>query len=235
MQNDVATQPERDALPPEELHDVTIVALASNDLESECIVDLLEESGIPTMNQRWNVRYGLLATNTEIRVPRVFAAQARAIIANFRANVAENRVVEAFDEANIAENLNDRQREPLIDRLHELSYSEKEVRDLVLIDLLVDWLAAETTDIQIANYLAVAGCTPVEAHELLVKVRKFRAYDLKDKLEKKMCSSYGVAALGAVGIIASLKFFGFFELALIVLVTGLGLAAHYKAKLRALS
>ena len=231
MQNDDSELPERDALPPKELHDVTIAATAMNAIEALGLVDLLEESGIPAMSRRSGLIYFGSLSGTDILVPRVHVVKARRIVEEFRTNATEKSVVDSFKKENIDEQLNDTQREPLIDRLRELSFSEKEVRDIVLLDLLADWIAADTSDIQIANYLAISGCTPSEANELLVKVLTINSSKLKTKLKTKIRICCVIAVLGLFCTIFS----GGSAFAAMALVCGLGFAFRYNANLKALN
>jgi hypothetical protein len=143
-----------------ELRDIVAAADGVSDAEALCLVDALEESGIPAVAEPQRVE-GAFQGN-RIYVPRRFHAHARAVIAQARAQAQARGVEQAFDIENIAETT-DNTRDEVLMAMFALRAETAEARSEKLSQYAAVWLRDGVSAVYMAKCLAAAGLRRDEA------------------------------------------------------------------------
>jgi hypothetical protein len=232
---------EQPALSEHELHDVVVVTVAANELESIALINALEDEGIPAMKRGGIVHLGS-AQPVDVLVPRLLLEQARSSVEKFREASSERGVQEAYKPENIEEQWNDPKQSKQMQLMTKLAVADKETRERELFDFVATALADKMPSTAMAQCLAVAGLNKDEADALVAHVQQNRLSLVREKLESFSTNCIVVACLAAFCVVTQVIMMvsaSYFYPKILVgsacaLVISLGMLAHSKSKLDAL-
>ncbi|MBI3828938.1 MAG: ferric reductase-like transmembrane domain-containing protein [Planctomycetes bacterium] len=200
--------------------DLVPVASAANEFEAAMLVAVLEDHEIPAAVQggAFGVLGGAGAQSFFVCVQAGKSEEAKAALAQARADAEERGVEQAFTEAgreDLAENI---ERNSVLREMDAMAFLDVEIRCERLRPYIVDWLTDGTPKVKIAEYLSGAGLSREQADQLIGQVVREDERLLEERRADKSLLGYGIAILGVVFIAMWAGYFykrGEFNLALL--------------------
>jgi len=205
---------------PAELQDLVLLERTGSVPEAGFLVSLLEDEGIPAVVHGASLS-GLAASEwirPEVKVPRVFLDEAKAIIAKGRDTARARGIEDAFSEEKIDEEMSDERVDPEMTEMQQLKDEPKNVRDEKLAAKVAKWTVEGINPVRVAQYLAVAGLSLDEAADLVKTVRTDRKDLMDDALNGRVMLGLGIALIG-VGLC-----FVMFGYGLALIIAGIAIA-----------
>jgi len=180
---EAADSPELPELSAEDLRDLVPVANAMNMAEAAFLATVLEDAGIPAIEQGPSLNLPITHCESGVNrvcVPRKYKDQAIEALKTARSKARDNAIDEAFSEEGIEETLIRDKKSREIWDIGNLQDLQPEERKAKLEPLIAKWLVEEVKPEVIAQRLAVSGLSREEAGKLVNEVVENRPVRIND-------------------------------------------------------